>query len=210
MKENTCRVCKKQFVEPSMVLVGFKDCCNKCRPDQTLLKMNDSELRDALTTCGVDPQFSELNDSLYKARALKISKEALYGNTPLFLEGTIATGKSLTLSCLAKDLILRGTSVRYFNVGRLAVKCRSDNAYMDRLTPVLQKTRHVFFDDMGAIYDKTGWFSCWLLSIMDYRYSNKKPMSGSCNNPDCVEARCMRRIMEQARCIEFTVIEESK
>ena len=207
---STCRVCKKDFIQPDIILVGFRDCCAACRIDASRkrIKLTDLQIDEKMALAGIDHHFIRLKNSEYINRATLISEEALTHSKPLFLfSNEVGTGKTLTLSVLARRLIECGTAVYFFHTGKLAEKCRRNNDYADRLSVNLQRSpAHVFFDDMGLICDKTGWFTAWLLSVLDSRYANYLPTSGSCNDLNAIEQRCLRRIMEPALNKEYTVI----
>jgi DNA replication protein DnaC len=169
------------------------------------VSMPAHEVDKRLEMSGVDKLFLHIcrredspSSAAFLSRVHGLTAEALAEDRPLFLHGPPRTGKTLTLTYLARRLTLAGTPLLYFHAGRMADAIRNDPTYGRYMAHRLIGVSHVFIDDVGAAYDKSGYFHGWLLDIVDARYGAKRPTSSACNDLSVVEARIARRLAEHA------------
>ena len=202
---STCCICKKEFTPPDLLLIGSPQHCRACRVQLATARgrsMEEATCNSILLKSGVDSHFLRIKEGTTRSplvtRVYSLTAEAFSKDKPLFLYGGVMLGKTLTLTYFARTLVKYGVSISYQHVGRLADRCRLDPVKALILSQHLQRVDHLFLDDLLSDQDKSGWFTAWLTSIIDYRYSNDKPTSGSSNAYTEINKRIARRIMEPA------------
>lgn len=119
------------------------------------------------------------NEAAAYDAAVRFGEQILQGERPsLYIAGPIGTGKTMLASCLSLDLIRRGRSVRWSNVGDLLRSLRasfnsrdvSEEDIIDRYVsaPIL------VLDDLGK-ERPTEWAAEQLFAIFNRRYDYNKP-----------------------------------
>ena len=167
------------------------------------MQLPESFFLQKARTAGLPPRFLYIRKSPLTTQLQSILGEALKKHSPLCLTGACETGKSLTLAILARFICFRASDFNYINCLTFPDKLRDNIDQQAAWKRQLSNVRHLFLDDVGGNYDKSGWWSAWLLDILDQRYQKQLPTSSSTNNPASIEPRIWRRLTEFALCKEL-------
>ena len=206
MKQD-CQSCKKPFEATPCVLFDIAARCPKCRlayaARYATLGWNKDKWTATELNSGVPNGFLVLAPGAQTAGAERAVEQALGEQCGLHLVGDSGKGKTLTLAVLAKRLIRFGVPVAFINTPQFSawLRCNPDRQEEQRLR--LTNVRHLILDDMGAEYDKTGWWGAWLLAVADARYGAHRATSSSCNSVTGIETRVLRRVTEFALTVEL-------
>lgn len=193
-----CEGCQAREV-PLQRLYGPPNLCRQCR-----------EVRITPVSTGVDDV--RMGESHIPRRWWVIDKEqdlfsrvsrivetAWVKDKGLLIEGPVGVGKTFAAALLAHRLLLRGASVLFVSVPDLADSHRKQAPLAT--VAQMKSVQHLILDDLGAEYDKTGWWFSILYQIVNERYSNSLPTTATCNTFKQIEPRVLRRIAETAHVV---------
>lgn len=197
-----CTKCEAPYSPREFTLYGRTSWCGECLAKEAAayfhMGWDQAHWNTMFERAGVPSRFFEVKPTKLAVRSQKLVVEALAGHRPLFLQGPVETGKTLTMALLAKILIERGTGVQFIGCASFTAKLRSSPSTQKAWAEKLIGVRHLFIDDVGAESDKTGWWTAWLGGVLDERYVAKRPTTASANNPSTIEPRIFRRLTEFA------------
>lgn len=200
-----CYLCDSEFPFREYTLHGYASRCIACNTMVIYPEMEEHRIRKTMAAARFPVRFLDLRQT-----ALVNTLECHVGKTicnqqPLFLFGPVATGKTLCLAILARQLVQRRHSIFFMHCGESADYLRAHNEELDAFRERAEQASHLFLDDIGMEYDKTGWWSAWLGGIVNFRFNNMLPTSATSN---CVlaqlEPRLARRLSEGATILKLT------
>ena len=199
MPTSTCFVCNKLFTKREVQLYGYNDCCVSCTYAQAT-EMEQKRVNpywvDLYFEAGIPIRYQHVFASELSDKATQRAIKAIAEQKALYLCGNVETGKTLTLAIYAMQLIRFNKKVQFARLSNLTNELRNDPAKQSSTYKKLCECDHLILDDLGTQYDGTGWFTGWLDAVVDFRYSNLKPISASTNVPEQVSARVSRRLTE--------------
>jgi DNA replication protein DnaC len=133
------------------------------------------------------------------SRLSRIVETAWVNDKGLLIEGPVGVGKTFAAMILLHRLLSRGASCLFVSVPDLADSLRKQTplATVEKMKTV----QHLVLDDLGAEYDKSGWWFSILYQIVNERYSNSLPTTATCNTFKQIEPRVLRRIAETAHVV---------
>lgn len=200
----TCTRCKKDFDRSGVVLYGSHMHCNKCRAQ--LAELGEKYFdHQAVITSGIPQSMVLVRDSDISERARDIVLETIHGTLSLFLYGPPQSGKTLCASIFAYELIKRRAHIRMVSCATLAQRLRNKQINSVE-TMMLHTTPHIILDDLGVQQDAP-WLNEWFFDLVNDRYNHCYHTSATCNDPESLEPRLARRLMENAKVVEFTELE---
>jgi len=128
--------------------------------------------------------------------ASRIVDDAWRKDQGLLIEGPVGTGKTLAAAVLTHRLLERGARVLFVSAPSISDALRRQASKIT--VEQMQTVQHLVIDDLGAEFDKSGWWFSILYQIVNERYVNLKPTTATCNSFKQVEPRILRRVAEQA------------
>lgn len=205
--KQACQSCKKPFEPTACVLFDIAARCPKCRLVSASLYQTlgwkENKWTATEINSGLPNGFLALTPGAQTAGAERTVAQAFREQLGLHLVGDSGKGKTLTLAVLAKQLIRLGVPVAFINVPQFSAWLRANPDRQEEQRLRLMGVRHLILDDMGAEYDKTGWWGAWLLAVADARYGARRATSSSCNCVTGIETRVLRRVTEFALTVEL-------
>lgn len=190
-----CDGCRKRPA-PLQRLYGPPNLCRQCRevrvtPCETGaadVRMSESHIPRRWRVIDKDvPLFS---------RVSRIVEMAWVNDQGLLIEGAVGVGKTFAAALLCHRLLARSASVQWVSVPDLADSLRKQTPLVS--VEKMKTVQHLVLDDLGAEYDKSGYWFSILYQIVNVRYSNHLPTTATCNAFKQIEPRVLRRIAETA------------
>jgi len=182
--------------------------CPKCRRQYAeryaSLGWNKERWSTTELNSGLPNGFLLLHPGKEVKTATSLVDAAIDKQLGLHCVGPTGSGKTLALAVLAKQLIQYGVPVAFINVPQFTAWLRQNPDRQEEQSRRLTNTRHLILDDLGAEYDKSGWWGSWLLAVADARYGAGRATSSSCNSAKGIEDRVLRRVTEFALTTEMT------
>lgn len=190
-----CEKCQKHDVNP-IRLYGPPNLCRRCREQAVVpAALGADDVRWGM--CHLPSRYRVLEPaSPVLAKISKYVDEAWTRDVGILVEGPVGCGKTLLVSSLVHRLMARGANCLFVSVPETVDALRSQESPIS--IERMKSVQHLVLDDLGAEYDKSGWWYSILYQIVNDRYNNGKPTSATCNVFKQIEPRIMRRIAEQA------------
>lgn len=202
----TCKRCQSGYSTRLFSISGPPTCCPRCCKElQTLTAASrpPEYWHEQYMAADLPKMHTTFRDTPAYAKAKGLVDTALDTQSPLFLHGSVATGKTLTLVLLATKLVQCYNIISFIQCAKFSTWLRMNPESHNSMFAKLTTVNHLFLDDIGTEHDKTGWWTSWVDGIVDYRYSNMLPTSASTNVPDKLDARVVRRLTET--CIKVEI-----
>lgn len=194
MRSDLCERCQKRPRVPAVRLFGPPNLCSVCR--DTMFSPCSRQALDVRLGWSLIPCRYKVIDASNPcfSRVLPKVDEAWEQNKGILVEGPVGCGKTLMSSILLRRLVERGVSCYFVSVPEYTDSLRKGKPLIS--VERLKYCGHLFLDDLGAEYDKSGWWFSILYEIVNHRYANNKLTSATCNQFRVIEPRVLRRIAE--------------
>lgn len=199
MSTEVCKKCGKPNPYRDYALSGPREWCLACVSDLRYARWDEKEIQERLIRGGVPDKYLTIRDSPLASKRRAMVQLVFQQQQPIFLQGAVSSGKTLALAILARELVMRNTPILYLHCAKTADHLRGNNDAIARYTTLCQQAGHLLLDDVGTENDKTGWWAAWLGNIVNCRFDDRRPTSGSTNmDIHRLEARLARRLTEGA------------
>jgi DNA replication protein DnaC len=162
------------------------------------LTLSADEVEHRMRQSKIPDIFIPVRQTAKTTSLLPLVNAAIAEDRGVFLEGVPGAGKTLAVALLSCSLVRHGVDCLFVNTPEFVNQARAAQN-KDELFQRLALAQHLILDDLGAEYDKSGWWAAALYSIVNSRYEKQKPMSATTNSFETLDGRVLRRIAELAK-----------